>query len=89
VQLTFNTDLCGGKPLIVKEFCISLQRVFFFNNFPLGVDFTAGGLNQLHKSSIPHSIQIHSANFLQCMNVNNECFDICNTQVSPKKKMSP
>jgi hypothetical protein len=39
VQLTFNTNLCGGKPLIVKEFCVSLldprasglncQNIFF------------------------------------------------------------
>jgi hypothetical protein len=24
MQLIFNTDLCGGKPLIVKEFCVLL-----------------------------------------------------------------
>jgi hypothetical protein len=29
MQLTFNTNLCGGKTLIVKEFLISLPRVFF------------------------------------------------------------
>jgi hypothetical protein len=49
MQLTFNTNLCGGKPLIVKEICISLQRFFFINNlskFLLGVDFTAGGLSR-------------------------------------------
>jgi hypothetical protein len=62
------------------------------NKLPLGVDFTAGGLNQLqiiHSALAPNSLRIYSANFLQCMNVNNECFDICNTQVSLKKKMSP
>jgi hypothetical protein len=32
MQLTFNTNLCDGKPLIAKEFSL---------------DFTAGGLNQL------------------------------------------
>jgi hypothetical protein len=31
MQLTFNTNLCGGKPLIVKEFYISLRRFFFYN----------------------------------------------------------
>jgi hypothetical protein len=57
------------------------------NKLPLGVDFTVGGLNQLqiiHSAIAPNSLRIYSANFLQCMNVNNECFDICNTQVSPK-----
>jgi hypothetical protein len=29
MQSTFNTNLCGGKPLIVKEFCISRRRFFF------------------------------------------------------------
>jgi hypothetical protein len=46
MQLTFNTNLCGSEPLIVKEFCILLRRFFFINNLnklPLGVDFTAGG----------------------------------------------
>jgi hypothetical protein len=41
MQLTFNANLCGGKPLMVKEFCISLGRFFFLNNLnklPLGVD---------------------------------------------------
>jgi hypothetical protein len=45
MQLTFNTNLCGGKPLIAKEFCISLRRFFFIynlNKLPLGADFTAG-----------------------------------------------
>jgi hypothetical protein len=77
------------------------QRILYFtpksvfmnnlNKLPLGVDFTAGGLNQLqiiHSAFAPNSLGIYSANFLQCMNVNNECFDICNSQVSPKKKMS-
>jgi hypothetical protein len=56
------------------------RRVFvlFINNLnklPLGVDFTAGGLNQLQISQITHSafasnsLRIYSANFLQCMNV--------------------
>jgi hypothetical protein len=61
------------------------------NKLPLGVDFIAGGLNQLqiiHSAFAPNSLRIYSANFLQCMNVNNECFDMCNTQMSPKKKMS-
>jgi hypothetical protein len=44
------------------------------------VDFTVGGLNQLQIIQIPNLFRIYSANFLQCMNVNNECFDICNTQ---------
>jgi hypothetical protein len=81
MQLTFNTNLCGGKPQTEKEFCISLRRVFFFinnvNKLSLGVDFTAGGLNQLqiiHSAFAPNSLRIYSANFLQCMNVNNECF---------------
>jgi hypothetical protein len=78
------------------------QRILYFtpksvfmnnlNKLPLGVDFTAGGLNQLqiiHSAFAPNSLGIYSANFLQCINVNNKCFDICNTQVSPKKKMSP
>jgi hypothetical protein len=58
------------------------------NKLPLGVDFTAGGLNQLqiiHSAFAPNSLRIYFTNLLQCMNVNNECFDICNTQVSPKK----
>jgi hypothetical protein len=61
------------------------------NKLPLGVDFIAGGLNQLqiiHSAFAPNSLRIYSANFLQCINVNNECFDICNTQMSPEKKMS-
>jgi hypothetical protein len=44
MHLTFNTNLCGGKPLIVKKICISLRRFFFINNLNkllLGVDFTA------------------------------------------------
>jgi hypothetical protein len=72
------------------------KSFFFINNLnklPLGVDFTAGGgLNQLqiiHSAFAPNSLRIYSDNFLQCMNVNNESFDICKTQVSPKKKMSP
>jgi hypothetical protein len=28
MQLTFSTNICGGKPLIIKEFCISLRRFF-------------------------------------------------------------
>jgi hypothetical protein len=51
MQLTSNTNLCGDKPLIVKEFYISLPGFFFVNNLnklPLGVDFTAGGLSS-HK----------------------------------------
>jgi hypothetical protein len=39
---------------------------------PLGVDFTAGGLNQLqitHSAFAPNSLRIYSANFLQCTNV--------------------
>jgi hypothetical protein len=74
-----------------KEFCISVGRVFFMNNLnklPLGVDFTAGGLNQLqiiHSAFAPNSLRIYSANFLQCMNVNNECFDICNTKLNGSK----
>jgi hypothetical protein len=77
------------------------QRILYFtpksvfmnnlNKLPLGVDFTAWGLSQLqiiHSAFATNSLRIYSANFLQCMNVNNECFDICNTQVSPKKKMS-
>jgi hypothetical protein len=32
MQLTFKSNLCGGKPLIVKEFFISLQRFLFFRN---------------------------------------------------------
>jgi hypothetical protein len=69
-------------------------KSFFMNNLnklPLGVDLTAEGLNPLqiiHSAFASNSLRIYSANFLQCMNVNNECFDICNTQVSPKKKMS-
>jgi hypothetical protein len=56
------------------------------NKLPLGMDFTAGGLNQLSN----HPLRIYSAHVLQCMNVNNECFDICNTgtQVSPKKDLT-
>jgi hypothetical protein len=50
------------------------------------VDFIAGEIKSI--TNHPLRIRIYSANFLQCMNVNNECFDICNTQVSPKKKMS-
>jgi hypothetical protein len=64
------------------------KSFFFINNLnklPLGVDFTVGGLNQLqiiHSAFAPNSLRIYSANFLQCMNVNNERFDIfCNTQV--------
>jgi hypothetical protein len=30
MQLTFNTNLCGGKPLIYKEFFISLRRLLFY-----------------------------------------------------------
>jgi hypothetical protein len=53
------------------------RRVFvlFINNLnklPLGVDFTAGGLNQLqitHSAFASNSLRIYSANFLQCMNV--------------------
>jgi hypothetical protein len=40
------------------------------NKLPLGVDFTAGGLNQLqitHSAFAPNSLRIYSANFLQCM----------------------
>jgi hypothetical protein len=58
------------------------------NKLPLGVDFTAGGLNQLqiiHSAFAPNSLRIYSANFLQCMNVNNECFDICNTKLNGSK----
>jgi hypothetical protein len=46
---------------------------FFMNNLNkllLGVDFTAGGLNQLqsiHSAFAPNSLRIYSANFLQCM----------------------
>jgi hypothetical protein len=40
---------------------------------PLGVDFTAGGLNQLqitHSAFAPNSLRIYSTNFLHvCMNV--------------------
>jgi hypothetical protein len=42
------------------------------NKLPLGVDFTAGGLNQLQitqSAFVPNSLRIYSANFLQCMNV--------------------
>jgi hypothetical protein len=56
------------------------------NKLPLGVDFTAGGLNQLqiiYSAFAPNSLRIYS-NFLQCMNVNSECFDICNTGVPEK-----
>jgi hypothetical protein len=80
---------------------IDSQRILYFtpksvfmnnlNKLPLGVDFTVGGLNQLqiiHSAFAPNSLRVYSANFLQCMNVNNESFDICNTQVSPKKKIS-
>jgi hypothetical protein len=81
ISKTFNTNLCGGKPLIVKEFCISLRTVFFLinnlNKLPLGVDFTTGELNQLqiiHSAFAPDSLLIYSANSLHCMNVNNECF---------------
>jgi hypothetical protein len=51
------------------------------NKLPLGMDFTAGGLNQLSN----HPLRIYSAHVLQCMNVNNECFDICNTGVPEKR----
>jgi hypothetical protein len=51
------------------------------NKLPLRVGFTAGGWI---KSITPHSLQIHSANFLQCMKINNELFEISNIQVSPK-----
>jgi hypothetical protein len=73
--------------------CFTPKSVFMnnLNKLPLGVDFTAGGLNQLqiiHSAFAPNSLRIYPANCLQCMNVNNECFDICNSQVSPKKKMS-
>jgi hypothetical protein len=36
------------------------------NKLPLGVDFTAGGLNQLqiiHSAFAPNSLRIYSANF--------------------------
>jgi hypothetical protein len=50
------------------------KSFFFMNNLnklPLGVDFTAGGLNQLQiiHSAFAPNYQIYSANFLQCMNV--------------------
>jgi hypothetical protein len=44
-------------------------KSFFMNNLnklPLGVDFTAGGLNQLqiiHSAFAPNSLRIYSANF--------------------------
>jgi hypothetical protein len=54
------------------------------NKLPLGVHFTAGGLNQLqitHSAFAPNSLRIYSANFLQCINVIH--------QVSPKKNLGP
>jgi hypothetical protein len=51
------------------------------------ISLRRGGLNQLqiiHSAFAPNSLRIYSDNFLQCMNVNNECFDICNTH--PEKE---
>jgi hypothetical protein len=62
------------------------KSFFFMNNLnklPLGVDFTAGGLNQLqitHFAFAPNSLRIYSANFLVYER---------NTEVSPKKNLSP
>jgi hypothetical protein len=44
------------------------------NKLPLGVDFTAGGLQITNHrlricSKLPNLLRIYSANFLQCMNV--------------------
>jgi hypothetical protein len=55
------------------------KSFFFMNNLnklPPGVDFTAGGLNQLqitHSAFAPNSLRIYSANFLQWMNVIHRC----------------
>jgi hypothetical protein len=46
MQLTLNTNLCGGKPLMSKNFVFHSQEFFLINNLnklPLAVDFTAGG----------------------------------------------
>jgi hypothetical protein len=73
---------------------LNALEFFFMNNLnklPLGVDFTAGGIKSITNHPLrispfaQNSLRIYSANFLQCMNVKDECFDISNTQVFPKK----
>jgi hypothetical protein len=67
-----------------KKIVFHSEEFFLLNNLNkllLEVDFTARGLNQLQ---IIHSI--YSANFLQCMNVNNEGFDIFVTHRCPRKR---
>jgi hypothetical protein len=70
-----------------QRFLYLIPESFFFmnnlNKLPLGVDFTAGDLNQLqitHSAFAPNSLRIYSTNFLVYER---------NTQVSPKKNLSP
>jgi hypothetical protein len=62
-----------------QRFLYFFLYLLFMNNLnklPLGVDFTAGGLNQLqitHSAFAPNSHRIYSANFLQCMNIIQRC----------------
>jgi hypothetical protein len=63
------------------------KSFFFINNLnklPLGVDFTAGGITSITN----HPLRIYSDNFLQCMNVNNECFDICKAASTPRQQLA-